>query len=230
MAAAGHGQCREHRVFERLVSGLHSSISAHIAENFCVKPGRKWMPCEEFGESMAEFRRRLYDHPDRIENLYFAYLFMLRAVIKAGPLLTSYDFDAGSDAESERVQQLVKSLVQYRDVPCLGVTRSPFDESAVFAGEDGPALKAAFRKGFLNISSIMDCVGCGRCKLWGKLQVQGIGVALRVLFSDNQQSGLSLTRTDVISLVHTLYRFSTSLHHVSRMSQQAAVDDYDDDL
>ena len=24
-----------------------------------------------------------------------------------------------------------------------------------------------------NVSRLMDCVGCGRCRLWGKLQVQG---------------------------------------------------------
>ena len=29
----------------------------------------------------------------------------------------------------------------------------------------------------------MDCVGCEKCKLWGKLQVQGIGTALKILFS-----------------------------------------------
>lgn len=29
----------------------------------------------------------------------------------------------------------------------------------------------------------MDCVGCDKCKLWGKLQVQGLGTALKILFS-----------------------------------------------
>lgn len=29
----------------------------------------------------------------------------------------------------------------------------------------------------------MDCVGCEKCKLWEKLQVQGLGTALKILFS-----------------------------------------------
>ena len=31
----------------------------------------------------------------------------------------------------------------------------------------------------------MDCVGCEKCRLWGKLQVLGLGTALKILFSDN---------------------------------------------
>lgn len=30
----------------------------------------------------------------------------------------------------------------------------------------------------------MDCVGCDKCRLWGKVQVNGMGTALKVLFSD----------------------------------------------
>lgn len=32
-------------------------------------------------------------------------------------------------------------------------------------------------------SAIMDCVGCEKCRLWGKLQVLGLGTALKILFS-----------------------------------------------
>lgn len=31
----------------------------------------------------------------------------------------------------------------------------------------------------------MDCVGCEKCRLWGKLQVLGLGTALKILFSVN---------------------------------------------
>lgn len=30
----------------------------------------------------------------------------------------------------------------------------------------------------------MDCVGCDKCRLWGKLQTHGMGTALKILFSD----------------------------------------------
>lgn len=48
---------------------------------------------------------------------------------------------------------------------------SHFDENLMFNGTTAAQLKADFREKFRNISKIMDCVGCDKCKLWGKLQV-----------------------------------------------------------
>lgn len=28
----------------------------------------------------------------------------------------------------------------------------------------------------------MDCVGCDKCRLWGKIQTSGVGTALKILF------------------------------------------------
>lgn len=41
----------------------------------------------------------------------------------------------------------------------------------MFNGTTAAELKADFREKFRNISRIMDCVGCDKCRLWGKLQV-----------------------------------------------------------
>lgn len=43
---------------------------------------------------------------------------------------------------------------------------------------------------FVACSAIMDCVGCEKCRLWGKLQVLGLGTALKILFTvDGQENG-----------------------------------------
>lgn len=49
----------------------------------------------------------------------------------------------------------------------------PFDEGRLWKGEDGPELKKQLQKHFHNITKAMDCVGCEKCKLWGKLQILG---------------------------------------------------------
>jgi hypothetical protein len=48
------------------------------------------------------------------------------------------------------------------------------------AAQEATALRSEFQARFRNISRIMDCVGCERCRLWGKLQVLGVGTALKV--------------------------------------------------
>ena len=65
---------------------------------------------------------------------------------------------------------------------------STFDENLMFKGQEAQALKTEFRDHFRNVSKIMDCVGCEKCRLWGKLQTVGLGTALKVLFSYEDKS------------------------------------------
>lgn len=87
----------------------------------------------------------------------------------------------------------------------------------------GPAsykIKSEFREKFRNISRIMDCVGCDKCKLWGKLQTQGLGTALKILFSgkfeltneivsaskETDDFKFKLKRTEIVSLFNAFGR------------------------
>ena len=53
---------------------------------------------------------------------------------------------------------------------------------------------------FRNVSLILDCVSCEKCKLWGKLQILGIGTALKVLMSEAAGAAYDLERyADLLS-------------------------------
>lgn len=43
-------------------------------------------------------------------------------------------------------------------------------------------LRKQFQAHFYNISKIMDCVECEKCKVYGKMQIAGVGTALKILF------------------------------------------------
>jgi ERO1-like protein beta len=98
-----------------------------------------------------------------------------------------------------------------------------FDESRMFDPNDPTikGLKAEFRERFRNVSRIMDCVGCDKCRLWGKLQTSGYGTALKVLFEfDPERSEeFHLRRTEVVSLIVTLQRLSHSIWAVERFRE-----------
>lgn len=55
-----------------------------------------------------------------------------------------------------------------------------FDESLLFQDERAENLKNEFRIRFKNVTSIIDCAACEKCRLWGKLQTHGLGTALKV--------------------------------------------------
>lgn len=97
----------------------------------------------------------------------------------------------------------------------------------MFSGNDFVSLqlKTVFREKFRNISKIMDCVGCDKCRLWGKLQVQGLGTALKILFSGKFEvrvPGASadpdpyfrLRRSEIVALFNAFGRLSNSINEL----------------
>lgn len=98
-----------------------------------------------------------------------------------------------------------------------------FDESLMFKDTAAAELKEDFRNRFRNVSRLMDCVGCDKCRLWGKVQTQGYGTALKVLFEFDEALGVDgnppLRRTELVALVNTLDKLSTSLNAVGKFQQ-----------
>ncbi|EFJ53070.1 endoplasmic reticulum oxidoreductin 1 family protein [Volvox carteri f. nagariensis] len=225
ISLASDQMCTEKRVFYRLISGMHASISAHISANYLLDEERGL-----WGHNLTDFRKRL-GSPElryRVENLYFAYLFVLRAVTKAGPLLARYEYVTGLEEEDAATAALMKQLVELPELrPSCPM---PFDEGRLWKGSDGLALREELRSAFINITRIMDCVGCEKCKLWGKLQTLGVATALKVLFSSSDCSGtlptspvlstLVLERNEVIALVNLLERFSASIEYYRHLSEE----------
>lgn len=77
----------------------------------------------------------------------------------------------------------------------------------------------------------MDCVGCDKCRLWGKVQTQGYGTALKVLFEfdENLPAGAGqnpkLRRTELVALVNTLDRLGDSLNAALTFQKQVEARD-----
>ena len=77
----------------------------------------------------------------------------------------------------------------------------------------------------------MDCVSCDKCKLWGKLQINGLGTALKILFSDSEEqnsekiegendaASLTLSRNEIVSLFNAFGRISTSIQQLEQFRE-----------
>ncbi|PWA97209.1 ERO1-like protein beta [Artemisia annua] len=210
--------CPEKKVLYKLISGLHSSISIHIGADYLLdESSYKWGPNHEL------MYNRVLKHPDRVENLYFTFLFVLRAVTKAAAYLDQAEYDSGNREEDLRAQSLIRKMVHNSELQAACAL--PFDEAELWQGQGGPILRQQIQNQFRNISALMDCVGCEKCRLWGKLQVLGLGTALKILFSVDDQSNpdphLQLQRNEVIALINLLNRLSESLIHVTTIKLPA---------
>jgi ERO1-like protein beta len=194
--------CLEKRVFYRVVSGMHTSISTHLCWEYLNQTTGEW------GPNVQCYKDRLHGFADRVSNLYFNYALVLRAITKLGASLVDYTFCSGDPIQDRTTKAKVQSLLTQ-----AGATPQIFDESLMFVNGEGPSLKEDFRNRFRNVSRIMDCVGCDKCRLWGKIQTAGYGAALKVLFEhDNNSTDVpALKRTELVALFNTLARISDSL-------------------
>ena len=253
--------CTEKRIFYRLMSGLHASISTHIAKEYYFDRG--WGE-GSWGHNIPHFVNAVGAHPNRLTNLYFSWLFLLRAVVRGCPALIGHPFHTGDPADDEIVRELIAELcadpVTSSRVPSneMGVTdtasavgttgetlplnavaaqcRVGFDESMLFTEGgaastdrwDAPAastvapaqLREEFRNRFRNISRIMDCVTCERCRVWGKVQILGLGTGIKLLLTPQEslQPGF-LRRQEVIAIINTLHQFSQSIEFAAKASR-----------
>lgn len=203
-------ECLEKRVFYRIVSGMHASISTHICNDYLNQTTGAW------GPNLQCYQDRLATHPERISNLYFNYAVLLRAVTKLRTYLKNYTFCSGDPDQDAATKS---KLLRLADRAALGPPI--FDETTMFHDPIiGADLKEDFRQRFRNVSRLMDCVSCDKCRLWGKLQTVGYGTALKVLFEyDELKNGENppLRRTELVALVNTLDRVSNSLTALSNL-------------
>jgi len=96
---------------------------------------------------------------------------------------------------------------------------SSFNETRMFEETDKLGLKKEMQQKFRNISLIMDCVSCETCKVHAKLQIMGIGAALKILLTPND--AIQLDRNEVIALFNTLHKFSESISALEKMKIEA---------
>ncbi|WVN86378.1 uncharacterized protein L203_101542 [Cryptococcus depauperatus CBS 7841] len=212
--------CEEKKVYYRVISGLHASISIHICAEYLNQTTGEWAP------NLDCFISRLASHPERLSNVYFNAVLLLRAVERAEAYLEAYDISTSqSRTLSEGDQKTKSSLRNVLDLASGKGLGRGFDEGDFFTGPDAGILKEQFKTHFRNVSRIMDCVGCDKCRLWGKLQVSGIGTALKILFElderalDPKVNPDLLQRSEVVALFNTLHRVSESLAAVEQFRQ-----------
>jgi len=215
-------QCFEERLFFRLISGLHTSIHSQLAANFYP----------DGAPNPLLWQQKVGLHPDRVKNLYFTYLFVSRAVSLSLPALVHYNYSTGvAGGYDSRCNELVHELM---DLPLFQSCNPTFNESLMVlehftrqheAGgglqdldQSGGSDEFDFVQHLRNVSLIMDCIGCEKCKLWGKVQVLGVGTALKILLSERANRKYELERNEIIALFNLLAKLAASSRTVAEMS------------
>lgn len=205
-------------VFDRLLSGVHASITCHVCDGM-----------EDDDACATEFDRRLGQYPDRKANMYFAFALVLTAVREARSVLSSFDYDVGDEAQATKAQSIIASLTKQDilDEPALVEAANLLRESGVSASEcvlnssdDGDWLEESgiwqMRQRSRAMLRLMDCIACGVCRLHGKVCWLGVATALKLIYTHDRIE--QLKRVEVASLIVALEKLAWSVRFCAEMS------------
>lgn len=189
--------CHEKRLFYEAISGLHSSINIHLCAEY---PSNGLITT--FQPNLEEFLRRFDGHSDYLENLYQLYLLELKALLQIKQYLLK-KVKWPDDMTKAAVSDLF-NVVGKTEIPML---EGNFSFHQNHMSHDLPVH-------FHNITTtIMDCVACDKCKLWGKVQLRGLGAAFKIL-SIEDITKLYLTHQEIVSLFNAITRLSQTIRHL----------------
>lgn len=143
---------------------------------------------------------RVLNHNDRVDNLFFLHSILINAFFKAWKIIERFEIYTGNKTEDIQTRNLLDNLLGMKKLENYyseGIKDSE-NIKKFFNSDKLDQIKMRFR----NISKIMDCVSCQKCKLYGKLQIYGFATVLKILFSDGDN--LKLKRNELISFINVV--------------------------
>ena len=141
---------------------------------------------------------------------------MLKAVNKAIPYLLEYDYSSGNKTEDQMTLKIIKEIFRYElqnidsIEDCFKETYEYFEDNFISSNKIS---KLIIR--FRNISSIIDCVTCSKCRMHAKLEVFGIATMLKIMFaSSTEELKKSMSRNELVSFINLFAKLSKSVNNV----------------
>lgn len=217
--------CTEEEIFFRIVSGLQTCIMVLSAEYNHprtdplvqmemleqLKAERRWLDAESFRAMHAPnlnlMKDRVAPVKEWIENLFVDFGVLLQTFCKLHPILTHVDCDTGDPQEDRAAQTALRKLLEISFETC---------EHTSMHKSVGPLFdrkqELAMRQ-FANISRIMDCLECEKCRLHGKVKIVALQLALR---SSGPTSIKALERNELIALINALDYFADGIVVIER--------------
>lgn len=238
-SAAGSTEvCSEEEFFVKMISGLQTAIMVLSSEY--NKPFERVWPLPlsapsrtlktrtdrssppRHWYSLDLFRRRVAWNREWIENLYVDFSLLVRTVMKVRGIIESCDCYTGTEIEDQQSRVDLERLLQIvSKLPSANPQRL---QQPLFERKHELALRQ-----FTNISRILDCVECEKCRLHGKVKITALQVALKgcgagpsTISADGATPLVlqSLERNEITALINTLGYLADAVLIIERFERR----------
>ena len=200
--------CKDDKFFFKLFSGWLSNTNFQIGMNF-----HDIVKNNTFINVTMLTERLLYQR-ERIENFLFLYSVIIKAVNKAKDFLLEYNYQSGNKIEDKNTISLINNIFKDNSNN-LKLLDNIFKETDIEINNFLQSQKInELIIRFRNISSIIDCVTCSKCRMHAKLEVFGIGTALKILFTNKLELKESISRNELVSFINLFAKLSRNVGYI----------------
>ena len=205
--------CVEDKIFSNIFMGWLVNTNFQIGCNF-----RNRNTNESYINVSYVTNKFLY-HKDKINYLFFLYSLMLKAVNKAVPFLLEYDYSSGNKTEDDLTKKIIKEIFRY-ELQDMDLIEDDFQNTyEYFENFISSNRISELIIRFRNISSIIDCVTCSKCRMHAKLEVFGIATMLKIMFaSSTEDLRKSMSRNELVSFINLFAKLSKSVSNVQMIN------------
>ena len=206
--------CKEDKIFFTIFSGWLSNTNFQIGMNFHDNVKNTSYI------NVTMLTERLLYQKERIDNFLFLYSLVIKAVNKAREFLLEYNYESGNKVEDENTKNLISTIfrdnsdnLKYLEDAFVGTEQElkHFLESQKIS-----ELIIRFR----NISSIIDCVTCSKCRMHAKLEVFGMGTMLKILFANKLELKESISRNELVSFINLFAKLSRNVGYIKYIDDE----------
>ena len=143
------------------------------------------------------------------------------AVALAVPFLVSYDYTSGNETEDKLTHKLIKEIFRH-ELKNFDEIEEAFKESYVeFENYIYSNMISELIVRFRNISSIIDCVTCSKCRMHAKLEVFGIATMLKIMFAKSPDDlKQSMSRNELVSFINLFAKLSKAVNDVEMVNKR----------
>ena len=160
-------------------------------------------------------------HKDKIDELFFLYSLMIKSINKAVPLLLEYDYRSGNKTEDQLTYKYTKEIFRYELLNIDLIEECFKDIYSHFEKFTNSQKISELIIRFRNISSIIDCVTCSKCRMHAKLEVFGIATMLKIAFtSSTEELKKSMSRNELVAFINLFAKLSKSISNVDMINKK----------
>ena len=205
--------CVEDKIFSNIFTGWLAVTNFEIGCNF-----RNRNTKEKYINITYVTNKFLYQK-DKIDNLFFLYSLILKAANKAVPYFLEYDYSSGDAAEDKNTSKLIKEIFRHELKNFDEIEEAFKDLYVEFEKYIYSNMISELIIRFRNISSIIDCVTCSKCRMHAKLEVFGIATMLKIMFSKSTEDlKQTMSRNELVSFINLFAKLSKAVNNVQMVN------------